>query len=131
EFCGINGEPAINKVVGAAAIEKRYDGRGDLSEITYFDTNGTSAPTTTGEKVAKITGLLDARGNTIEKRHLSGDGTPMLCSHGGAIMRFTYDDRNNCIERCFLGPDGHPTPNLQDGAERIVNRFDDAGHIVE
>jgi Protein kinase domain len=110
---------------GYARKENRYDDRGLLTEIAFFDVYG--RPTLGDVAGARQTTTYDANGNPVEFRSFGRDGQPMTGMT--SFVRMTYDQngRQTAVESAIAG--GGPQVNTR--PIRSEFRYDDHGRLIE
>jgi YD repeat-containing protein len=133
---GLEREHAFKDVLGNPSPDPNgvysqhylFDGRGLVTEVTYFDRDG--KPTLHRSGYAKMTLRHDEQGNVVEVAYFGLDGKPALHQDGCARWTARYDERGNRVETAFFGTDDKPA-FLKDGYAGLGMRYDEHGNRVE
>jgi len=121
----VRGKACIDKD-GIAITRKKYDDHGNVTEESYFDTEGHP---TLFENTARIRYKYDELGNQTEVINYGKDGR--LCLDKDKVARFSrkFDNRGNILEESYFGIDGKPC--LYEGTARSAWKYDDKDNEVE
>lgn len=110
-----------------AGVEKAYDPRGHLSEVTCLDEYG--APTVSAEGHTTVKLHQDERGHRIGESFLDVNRNPAAGRDGIARIRWRCDRFGNRIEETYFDPAGQPT--LHNGYAKLARKYDPWGLPVE
>ena len=121
-------EPYLNPNEGYAKYIAKYNERGRLIELSFFDTE--EKPCLNNKGYAKVSYGYDEWGNVTEILFLGVDGKPCTDSSGVARCVMRYDERGNKIEEATFDPEGNPCLNAQ-GAAKMTAVCDSWGNVTE
>jgi hypothetical protein len=140
-YFGPNGQPVpvkheekdergltILALSGCAGIEKGYDVRGTLSEVTCLDERGEPAISAEGHTTVKL--HYDDRGHPVGQSFLDANGNPAVGRDGIARIRWRCDRFGNPIEETYFDPSGQPTLHAG-GYAKVARKYDAWGSPVE
>ncbi|NTX67750.1 hypothetical protein HUA74_44625 [Myxococcus sp. CA051A] len=126
-YFGLDGRPANNET-GVSTLLFENNSRGLRTSERYLAEDG-SPTLINNEKIGQQTLSYDERGNLLEKLHFDTQARPVLCKHGHAGERYTYDARGNKTQITPLEVD------LQQGrlraASHELRKYDDKGNLSE
>ncbi len=118
----------ILEISGCAGVEKTYDTRGYLSELTCLDDQGRPTRSAEGHTTVKL--HHDERGYRIGKSFLDADRNPFAGPDGIARIRWRCDRFGNPIEETYFDPSGRPTLHAG-GYAKVARKYDSWGSPVE
>lgn len=159
---GLEKEPVYNNNDGdpISSIKSRYDGKGRLISVSYFDTDGKPSQLSNG--LSSIKQTYDSLGNVIRMAYFDHYGNPVGLNGSQATVTYTYDklgrettlrygdaegkpvkgtdgtygydygyDSNgNMTEFRCVGADGKTSVMDNDGLSKIEWKYDDAGNCI-
>jgi hypothetical protein len=115
---------------GYAAVEKKYDGRGNEVRTSYLGIdNGPVANRHEGFAIKET--VYDACGRETESNFFDKDGRPVRSNKGYSHIQRSYEGSNNVVkEETYLDEKGHPIRSV-DGYAHVTREFDRHRNIVD
>ena len=115
-------KPVLRKDTDCARQENERDAHGNMTEVRYYDTDGTFYAGDRGYAVVRY--YYNERGITISDNYFADEITPSLSKTKGChkTMR-TYDARGNMTGEKFYGTDGKPVISAY-GDAQVAQKFD-------
>ncbi|MGO8991974.1 MAG: protein kinase domain-containing protein [Polyangiaceae bacterium] len=120
-----------NRVVtkwDASATRYGYDEKGHENLVENLDPSG--ALTQDFWAYARREAKFDAHGNRLEHRHYNEAGHLAPWKDGGAIERYTFDERDLSLSQASFDADDHPIANLH-GYSSLRLKWDRRRNIAE
>lgn len=113
---------------GYAEARIKYDDRGWRIADAFFDSSG--LPTVNADGVFGIRYVFDTRKNVIEHTNLGRDGKRTAEKGGYAILRASFNERNQLATICAFDSEDCPCLTAQ-GFHRAERSYDYRGNLVE
>jgi hypothetical protein len=132
-YVDVKGAPAVfaggrTNGTGYARVQSKFDTSGDLVEESYFGIH--DEPVLGQEGYARKTQQFDERRHLTEIAYYGRYGEAVLV-RGYHVVRFKPDAHGNDVEVSYYGPDGVTAVTSDEGASRLVRRFDDYGNATD
>src|SRR5262249_31347463 len=110
KYLGADGKPTISGLDGSAGYTWKYNERGQLVEVAFFDLE--SRPVRNLIGIARYVNRHDERGRKVEVTFFDPEGKPVLqAKERAARITTRYDDRGNAIEETWYDTQGRLTRN--------------------
>lgn len=125
----IGGKLTRQKENGVAISQRRFDGRGRLEELRFFDPAGN--PTRSQEGDARRTLKYDPRRDTspIEVAYFDEADRPTLSKDRYAVVKRKYDQADRITEEAYFDEAGGATLS-KDGYAKLTKTYDERGELA-
>ena len=107
---------------------ERLVSNGKTITVRWFDAEGNPAPFGT-EPYYRVDYTYDKAGNINREKYYDGEGNPVRCNDGYAIVYREYDAYNRLVYEKFYDTDGFAIM-LEDGSVSRRYTYDDAGNRI-
>ncbi|MGH8549847.1 MAG: hypothetical protein ACRERU_14830 [Methylococcales bacterium] len=122
-----NGQPHLGPI-GEFRVTLRFNAEGNPTEMAFFDAD--ENPAFCIEGFHKKSSRFE-QGREARTEYRDGTGEFVAIDGGYAANKRTFDAQANEVRTAYLGLDGRPVPNRNEGFSIKTNGFDGCGREIE
>lgn len=124
----VNGDAAFDNELGVHGQQNKFDRKGNLSEISFYDSD--KKLKVCGYGFAVVEYSYDEEGKMVMQRYRDTEGNAVCDRRYGCYsLAYNYDEAGHIVGITYLGEDGKPMVS-REGIAMIIREYNESNQLV-